>query len=230
MKMKNQVNTAALVMGIGLIAGNLPAVTLTDAWSGPGGAWTGASQTEWVSDNLLHPDAASNNGAVLHSSVRPTATSSAPLGGLYDGFFYSFFSTPTLTLSTDNVLAGMDTLTLSISLGGQTSIDDVAITLNYNPGNPALAPDTRATGPSVIASSPIGDMELTTYTYTWLVGARGPSEGLSLSWNIGVHTAISQIELTQSAASSAVPEPATYAAIVGGLVLAGVILARRRKT
>lgn len=216
-------------MSAALTAEGAPVVTLTDTWSAAGGAWAGSNQSEWVSDNILHPDAASDNGAVLHSSIRPLETTSAPQGGLYDTFFYTFFSAPTFTLSTSNVLVGLETISFSITYAteGGTPIDDIGLTLNYNDAYTGLAPDSRVTGETVtIDTGPLfGNMDFTTFTYTWLVSELGASTGFSLSWNLDQHNSFAQIDLTQAA--TAVPEPATWAMCFGGVVLAFALIRRR---
>lgn len=204
------------------------AATQTDRWSTAGGAWDDTYQTAWVSTNTLRPDASSDFGATLHASVRPSASGLAPTGGLYDTFYYTFFTAPTLTLSTDNVLSGLETVTFEFAYAaGLTSVEAIGLVLNYNSSHLGLAPASFVTGASETISTAFGDQTFTTYSFTWSVLGLGSTDNFSITWNLGAHNAFNGVALTQATAS-AVPEPASFAALAGLGSLALVATRRRR--
>ena len=211
-----------------LAAASAAAASQTDRWSTAGGAWDDTYQTAWVSSNTLKPDAASDFGATLHASVRPSASGLAPTGGLYDTFYYTFFTAPTLTLSAGEVLAGLETVTFEFSYAaGLTSVDAIGLVLNYNTANTGLAPASFTPGASETIGTAFGDQTFTTYSFTWSVLGLGETDAFSIVWNLGSHNAFNGVALTQTPAS-AVPEPASLAALAGLGALALVSTRRRR--
>lgn len=214
----------AALLALALLAVPASAATRIDRWSTDGGAWDDTYQTDWVSANILHPDATADSGASLHVSARPSASGLAPTGGLYDTFYYTFFTTPTFTLSTGNVLSGLTTITLDFSYAaGLTAVDAIGLALNYNPAHVSLAADSVTTGSSETIGTAFGDQTFTNYSFTWSVLGLGASDELSFTWNLGAHNAFNGVTLTQTA----VPEPAAYAALAGCGVLVLALLRRR---
>lgn len=209
-------------------SGAAAAAARTDRWSTAGGAWDDTYQTAWVSTNTLRPDASSDFGATLHASARPSPSGLAPTGGLYDTFYYTFFTSPVLTLSTDEVLSDLDTIAFEFSYAaGLTSVEAIGLVLNYNPAHLALAPDSFVTGSSETISTAFGDQTFTTYSFTWSVSDLGATDAFSITWNLGSHNSFNGVALTQTSAS-AVPEPASFAALAGLCVL-GLAASRRRR-
>jgi hypothetical protein len=221
----------ALLAVLAFAASPAFAATQTDRWSTAGDAWDDAYQTSWVSANTLKPDAASDFGAILHASARPSPSGLAPTGGLYDTFYYTFFTAPTLTLSTDNVLAGLETITFEFSYAaGLTSVDAIGLVLNYNAAYTGLAPSTFTAGSGETISTVFGPQTFTAYSFTWNVASLGATDEFSIVWNLGAHNSFNGVALTQAdAASSPVPEPSAFAALAGFGAL-GLAITRRRRS
>jgi hypothetical protein len=216
--------TAATVFTCATLAAS--ATTQIDRWSTDGGAWDDTVQTGWVSSNLLNPDTSADSGASLHVSERPTATSLAPTGGLYDTFYYTFSTTPTFTLSTDKVLSDLTTVTFDFSYSaGLTNVEAIGLTLNFNASHTSLTADSLTVGSSETINTTFGEQTFTNYSFTWNVLGLGTTDTLSISWNLGQHNAFNGVTLTQA---SAVPEPAAFAAFAGLGVLVLALIRRRR--
>lgn len=219
---------SAALAALALAASSAAAATRTDRWSTAGGAWDDTYQTAWVSNNTLLPDAASDFGATLHASARPSPSGLAPTGGLYDTFYYTFFTSPTLTLSTANVLSDLETITFEFSYAaGLTSVESIGLALNYNASHAGLAPASFTTGTSETIDTAFGEQTFTAYSFTWTVAELGGTDGFSIVWDLGSHNAFNGVALTQTSAS-AVPEPAGLAAL-SGLGALGLVASRRRR-
>lgn len=211
-----------------VLAAAAHSATRTDRWSTAGGAWDDAYQTDWVSTQTLKPDASADFGATLHASARPSPSGLAPTGGLYDTFYYTFFTAPAFTLSTNDILPGLDTLTFEFSYAaGLTSVDDIGLVLDFNASHLGLVPASFSIGPGETISTAFGDQTFTRYSFTWTVAELGETDRLSLVWTLGSHNAFNGVALTQSAGSP-VPEPAAFAALAG-LAALGVGALRRRR-
>ena len=205
------------------------AQTLTDSWTYAGGGLDPATYGTGVyRPATFIPDAASDNGA----TIGQTGLTSGGLGssGFPDGYggIYTFFSAnPTFTLQTSTILDGLDTITISFLAGGGSpslvAYTASSLTLNYNGLNPSLASSAFEAIPGFIVESPLGDQNLTLYTWTWTdLSARGSTSGFSASWNTQAnqHAFFTDISLTQ-----AVPEPSATCLIA----LGGVVCLLRRK-
>ncbi len=204
-------------------------VTQTDRWSTAGGAWDDTYQSQWTTNNTLRPDADADFGATLRASVRPAPSGLAPTGGLYDTFYYTFFTTPAFSLSAGNVLDGLETITFEFSYGaGLTSVESIGLALNYNAANNNLAPSSFSTGSSQTIATVFGNQTFTRYSFTWIVGGFGETDAFTLNWALGSHNAFNGVALVQTAASSAVPEPASFA-VLAGLGALALGASRRRR-
>lgn len=205
---------AAILCGFLSLAGAFVAqaqTVLTDAWTVAGNAWTPASHPNYATDGIISADVGSQSGATITTSSK---------AGLYTNYFYSLFTTPTFTLATSNVLADVRTISFSVTIAGAFSSGPV---LNFNASNSALSNYTFTAG----ATSDVGGFSAVTNTYTWDVTGLGSSSAFNIVWALPNHTAIGAVTLTQDINVSAVPEPSTYAAIFGGLVLVGAVARRR---
>lgn len=200
------------LLGLTLLCGTVAAraqVALT-TWTAAGGAWTLASQPGYTpgTGGVITADAGSFGSPSL-------AITGATSGGLYTDYFYPLFSTPTFTLSL-GTLADVSTVTLSIVTGGNAF--QTAPALDFGDSlNLSAVPVTESAGTTDFG-------ELTRYTYTWDVSSIAATSIMSVDWTLNIHSPVVEIALTQT---SAVPEPAAYAALAGFGVL--VIAAFRRR-
>lgn len=204
------------------------AQTLVDTWSYLGGGLSPATYGGVYRPASLDPDAASDSGA----SIAVSGWTSGGLGssGFPEGYggIYTLFSASTVfTIQTTNVLTNVETISVSFLSGGGTSYDENSLLLNYNIGNVGLAQTSFLAVDEGIVDTPIGDTEVTRYTWTWDVSGLGPSTGFSVvNWTSGVHTFFNEISMTQT---QAVPEPSTYALVGMGFGIALVLRMRSRK-
>ncbi|HEY8899429.1 MAG TPA: hypothetical protein VIM61_03395 [Chthoniobacterales bacterium] len=202
----------ALVALFGVAAPlSVRAQTQVDLWSAAGGAWTLANQPNWTpgTGGVLNPDTASDSGADL---IVTGATS----GGLYDSFYYTFFSTPAFDLSTSNVLSGVKTVTLSFV--SSSVFSESSATLSFNGLQSATAFSAAPTGQVEMGQSYVR------YTWDWDVSALGTANAFSMEWTTpSAHTAYTEVALIQ-----AVPEPHEYAVCVAALLGLLIVMRRRR--
>jgi hypothetical protein len=203
------------------------AQTLVDTWSAVGGAWTPANQPDFVAASpgggILYTDeaianetnnSADNTGAIWNSIIPPPVPD-YPGIGIYDDYYYTVYSTPTITLSTANILDGVQTITFTlISTDG---FDESTVALNFGGLQPQGDFEFVNLGPD-----PIFPANRFIYTWTWDVSALTAPEEFSLTWTTPViHTPYFSAEIVQ-----AVPEPSTVAMAALGL---SVVLARSRR-
>lgn len=115
--------------------------------------------------------------------------------------YHSLYS-GTYAVGVDDLDAGITGVSLYLNRSGGG-----AVTLSYNGGTQAITA-TMIDG-----------------YYTWDITSLSEAvDSLTLNWSQGSHSQIFGIELVLT---SAIPEPATWAAIIGGLALAGTAAQRR---
>lgn len=202
--------TMFVMFGMGLLSAN--AQVQVETWSAAGGAWTAANQTGWTNGTggVLNPDASADYGAELSAT-------GATSGGIYSSYYYTSNSTPTFTLSTSNVLSGVQTI--SLSLTSNAVFSDGSVTLTF--GSQSVEVDSF----SSTSAGTIGGFAATLYTWTFDVSSLAPENSFSLSWTTpSAHTAYEPISMTQ-----AVPEPSTYALIALGLGALLFVRSRRAR-
>lgn len=215
----------------GMVA--LPAhADLTQSWTASGGAWDRANQPGWTwtdDPNPLYSDQGAGSGAVLFVTDMATVVDSrgAPdfgNSGPLVSFFYTKGSNPSFSLTATTVVAGLETISFAIDYAdiSMTPIADINLSLNFSSAYSSLAPD----GPGVVVTSfEEHGFGWTRYLYTWDVSQLGGTSGFSVNWGaLAEHTAFTAVFLTQT---SAVPEPAAWAAISASAVLAAALLRRR---
>lgn len=222
-----------IVCGWALVT-SVQAQTQTDSWTYVGGAlhpdtYSALGTPGKYRPATLIPDALAANGATIGVTGQG---SSGGLGssGFPDGYgvYYTFFSAPvTFTLQTANVLAGIDTITVSLSAGGGNptllTYNASSLALNYNPTYSNQAASTFSQVSLGLVDTPIGETAMTQYTWTWNVSALGASSGFSTTWTTGYqHSAFGEFQLTQQS----VPEPSSV--VLAALGMAGLSSLRRR--
>ena len=212
---------ALVMIAFSVLVANAPAQLLTDRFSGAGGAWTSANQPNFAGSTggTLYSDQAiasgTNNSTSNTGATLSVAGALSQGGGIYSpssqppGYLYVGGSTPTLTLSTSNILNDVNTVSLSITAAFGTFASS-APTLSL--GGSLLSFNVTDTGTSAMKS------EFYDYTWTWDVSQLSSISNIDISWQTpAAHTAYSGIELTQDQAQS-VPEPSTW----GLILVAGV--------
>ncbi len=147
-----------------------PAQTLTDTFSGSGGAWTAANQPDFTGSagGTLYSDqaiAAGTNNSALNTDATLTVGGGLTQGGNIfsagsnpPGFLYVGGSTPALTLSTSNILDGTNNISLSIAAAfGTFSSNSTTLSLDGNLSAFSVS-DTGAKAQGT---------EIFDYTWTW---------------------------------------------------------------
>lgn len=219
------------LMGVATLL-SVQAQTQVDVWTFAGGGLDPATYGGNFRPTPILPDAASNNGAtIVASNLVVVPFGSGGLGssgaGAYGGIYTFFAEGASFTMQTSTILDGVDTITFTFLAGGGSptliEYDASSLTLNYNGANPSVASSDFSTISGIIVDSPIGQQELTQYTWTWTnVSAMGPTTGFSTAWDAqGMeHAFYTDFTLTQT-----VPEPS----VLGLIVLGGAVCVLRRK-
>lgn len=218
----------SLFAAMNMVALSAQAQTLVDVWSYAGGGLSPASYPAAPNPYRppeLFPDADADSGAsILVSGMTSGGLGSSSFPEGYGGIYTFFSANPSFTLQTDNVLAGVETITVSFLAGGGTTYDAFSLTLDYNLANPALVSTSFVVQAAGEIDSPIGPVEMTLYSWTWDVSALGTSSEFATTWttNGEQHMFYDDINLTQ-----AVPEPSVFGLIGLG---SAVLCFRRRYT
>jgi hypothetical protein len=217
----------SIICGATLVS-SVQAATLVDSWTYVGGGlhpdtYSALGTPGKYRPAVLIPDALANSGAtigVAGATSGGLGSSSFPDG--YE-FYYTFFSTHVdFTLQTANVLAGVDTITLTFNSGGGSPANNYSastLSLNYNPANTSVAASSFSTAPG--GTSEFGD--LTIYSWTWNVSGLGSSSGFSTSWGANQHTTLDDTHLMQQS----IPEPSSV--VLAALGVGGLCGLRRRR-
>lgn len=203
------------------------AQTIVDSWSAPGGAWNPANQPNFEAASpgggTLYTDQAiagetnnsiDNTGAIWTSVVPPSPP--YPGIGIYGDYYYTLFSTPTITLSTSNILDNVQTITFSLAAAGAGFNSDT-VQLNFG----GLQ---SATGFIPVDLGPDPDFPTNRYIYTWTwdVSSLAVPSTFSLVWTTPAeHTPYFSAEIVQ-----AVPEPSAMVMAVVGI---SFVLTRSRR-
>lgn len=229
MKLKHITLLSIVGAAVGCVA---QAATTLETWTYAGGGLAPTTYGVGVyRPATLIADTTHNNGTI----IAVTGMSSGGLGsaGTPTGYggIYTFFGGGTYTLNASNVLNGVQSITFSMLAGGgnPTEIDYLSgnINLNFNAVNNSVVASSFSKGAPIVTSTPIGNMSLNEYTWTWNVSSLGASTGFSLAWNANTtanhHSFFTDISLSQT---DVVPEPS--AALLGSVTVLGLFLRRRR--
>jgi len=216
---------STLGLGILLCAMSVAnAQTLVNTWTVAGGGLSPATYGGAYRPSTLVADTG-GSATIAMSGLTSGGLGSGSFPGGYGGI-YTFFSTGlSLTLQVTDVLAGIDEVSFTFLAGGGSptlvSYLQNSISLNYNSGNTAVTSSAFSAISGITVDSPIGEQELTSYTWTWTnLSSLGASDGFSIAWNSQgqAHVFLTDISVTQ-----AVPEPSA----IGLLALGGAALVWR---
>lgn len=198
---------------------------LVTTWSGS--VWSYDVQENYATDLTIH--AANGSSATLVSNVAPGPSAPMPHHHLLDGIFYTFASSPTLTGNISSILPGVQQIIVEITYSGNfTSAANYGLSFN---GDPTvylpLAENRNTVTLPEKEQTPAGEFTAYTQTAVWNVAdfnLNVPIDSIQFVLPLGSHVGLIDVTVTQ-----VVPEPSTYALILGGLGLAGVVVARRRR-
>lgn len=175
----------------------------------------------------LIPDMLTNSQASIALSGLTSGGLGSSGSGAYGGLYTLFSSGAAFDLQVNTILDGVDEISITFLAGGGfptlVEYDASSLVLDFNLGNPALAATSFNTVTGIIVSTPIGDQNLTQYTWTWTgLSALGPTTEFSTSWNAQgqQHVFYTDFSVTQ-----VVPEPS----VLGLIALGGVVMTLRRK-
>ena len=202
------------------------AQTLVETWTYAGGALNPSTYGGNYRPSELFAD------GLTGGTITPSGM--GDFGGLGSGTwpsgyggYYTFLSEPSFTLEIPTVLPGVNTITISITVGGGNpqfvEYDASSLVLNYNAENTALASSSFLSQSSGLVDTPLGPMEMTIFSWTWTgLADLGLSTEFSTSWDTQgqEHVFFNAFSVTQ-----AVPEPS----IVGLLAVSGALFVLRRK-
>lgn len=207
------------------------AQTLTNTWTVAGGGLLPATYGAGVyrPATLVSDTGSTGNATIAMSGLTSGGLGSSSFPGGYGGI-YTFLSTGlALNLQVVDVLSGIDEISFTFLAGGGSptlvSYLENSISLNYNLANPSVTSSAFSATPGIIVSSPLGEQDLTSYTWTWSdLSSLGASGGFSIAWNGQgqQHAFFTDISVTQ-----AVPEPAAVGLFAIGAAVLG--LARRKR-
>lgn len=224
-----------LALGALFFAQAAYAQTLVDTWSYSGGGLDPATYSGTFRPNPLTPDTGSTGGGTISVSGMGGSgglgSNGVPAG--YGGYYTFFNTNASFTMQTTTILAGLDTITFSLLIGGGDptliTFAQGTVTLNYNGSNPAVVSSGFNVGTSIVLSTPIGPQTVTPYTWTWTnLSALGATTGFSTAWNTQGATpqANNHIFIGEVSATQAIPEPTAVVLIA----LGGAALTLRRRS
>lgn len=222
--MKTTIIVCLLFFGIA----SANAQILTNTWTLAGGGL----DPQTYGNNYRPPTLVSDAGSTGTATIAMSGLTSGGLGsdgaGAYGGIYTFFSAGLALNLQVTNLLAGIDQVTFQFLAGGGSpalTYSQNSLTLNYNAGNPAVASSGFSAESGIIVPSPIGDQNLTAYTWSWAnLSTLGSSSAFSIGWNAPQ----SHVFVTDMMVTQAVPEPSVFALAAFGIF--AVVLWQRRRT
>lgn len=221
----NKVLAVTAVAVVTLVSAH--AQTLTHSWTFDGGAFDPATYGGNFKPSAL-VEAANPPGSVLSIANYGTApglgSSNFPDGY---GFFYNLNSTtPVFTIDITNVLADVDTITLSfwagdyLAPGFGTNWSQTFLTLDYGDANPAVVAVDYSKTPA--EGSDFGTASIYSWTFD-VSGLAATTEFSVVISGFGPHTPIKDISVVQ-----VVPEPTVVT--LAALGASGMLFLRRRSS
>jgi hypothetical protein len=203
-------------------------VLVENTWS----TWTSVHNTDYnnsTGTGYLTLDTTSDPGATYQIS-----NPGKLYGGFYTDFYYNGVTTSSNSIESTIYSSDVSAITLSVIAGGKLFPDhDDEISLAYpvftiNSVTYAFSvPTSKELAPKIPGQE---GYDIFNFTFTLDTNALNLEAGdlISINWDFSAHTAQTYVSLIQTQAA-AVPEPATWAGIVGGLTLAGAMIVRRRR-
>lgn len=144
---------------------------------------------------------------------------------------YNFTTPGSFLLSNSSPLSDLETLVFQLDMGEGIGFFTSDPVLNYNGGSQGLVAGlTKEVIGGYVVSNP-GDPPFfsTNYAFQWdLTSIVDPITSYTIEWSTNQHVTLYEINLDSGDTfSQVIPEPSTYAAMVGILALAVVCMRRR---
>jgi hypothetical protein len=208
------------------LAPSLTGVTATDGWYDLNTANFGSRGTFGTSTLAWSAPLDSNQAGSGDATWDKLAGTSGYLTGAASNVLYSPNSLGTFTVTDLTPVAGLTNLLFQVSSTGNLGAS--APSLDFNGGDQNIAPTTAALLFSGTVNTAFGPATQYVWAYQWDLTSVGAVAGFAVTWTTAEpHNLTFGARLDQSDTyASAIPEPSTYAALVG---LAGLALAATRR-
>ena len=201
---------------------DLPGATEFEGWENLNIATFGGTYPDAIGEaNNAWPEPIGSNVA---GSAGNASFMKLSGGGYFSSqTIYSFMTPGTFSMTNNAALDGLATVVFQLELVGELSSGPV---LNYNGGSQALASTIELASSGTTATS-FGDSTL--LLFQWDLSSISGISSYEIVYTGAEHLAQVGLQLNSGNTFAAVPEPSTYAAMLGGACLLGTLIVRHRR-